>query len=358
MRIAYTLEQCWHRVPGGTAIAALEVARELATRHDIELRGIAGRHAGPPTEGFLPPIRVAALPVGGALLYELWTRLRWPKVESVVNADLVHATTIIPPATALPLVTTLHDIAFLRHPEFFTSHGNAIFRRSVKILQKERAHILCSSHATMTDCVDAGFDQSLLHHVPLGVRPISVSDDDLDRVRRTYNLPSEFVLFVGTQEPRKNLARLVEAMSMVHDAPPLVVVGMDGWGDTGIQPTHDVRLTGFVPSNDLPALYSLCSVFVFPSLLEGYGLPVIEAMAQGAAVVTSRGTSTEEVAGGAAVLVDPLDTSSISHGIFEALQSPRDWRERARARAAEVPWSNTADKTVEVYRRVLQERNS
>ena len=110
MRIAYTFEQCWRRVPGGTGIAAVEVARELALRSDVEMIGVAGRHRHPPTDGFAPSISVNSLPIGGPLLFESWLRLGWPKVESVVdNADLVHSTTIIPPATSLPLVVTIHD---------------------------------------------------------------------------------------------------------------------------------------------------------------------------------------------------------------------------------------------------------
>ena len=353
MRVAYTLEQCWHRVPGGTAISALEVASAMQSVPDVELVAIAGRHAGPPTPGFTPPFPVAALPVGGALLYELWTRCGWPKVESVVSIDLVHSTTVIPPATSLPLVTTLHDIAFVRHPEFFTSHGNKIFRRSLNILKKKRATILCSSQATLQDCLAEGFSAELLHHVPLGVHMANVSHGEIDRVREKYSLPSEFVLFVGTQEPRKNLARLLEAMSLLPDAPPLVVVGMDGWGDSGLTPSSNVILTGYVPTEDLSALYAACSVFVLPSILEGYGLPVIEAMAHGAPVVTSRGTSTEEVAGGAAVLVDPLSVESISDGLRTALASQDDLRQKGLLRAASVPWSETATATARVYHQVV-----
>lgn len=356
MRVAYTLEQCWHRVPGGTAIAALEVASAMKSVPDVELVGVAGRHAGPPTAGYLPPIPVAALPVGGALLYELWTRTGWPKVESVVAVDAVHSTTVIPPATSLPLITTLHDIAFVRHPEFFTSHGNKIFRRSLNILKNKRATILCSSQATLTDCLNEGFSPELLHHVPLGVHMGSVSQSDIDRVRAKYSLPSEFVLFVGTQEPRKNLARLLDALTSMGDAPPLVVVGMDGWGDSGISVSHDVILTGYVPSADVSAMYAACSVFAFPSVLEGYGLPVIEAMAHGAPVVTSRGTSTEEVAGGAAVLVDPLSVESIVEGIRTALSQQEELRARGLVRAANVPWSATAEATAHVYRQVVGDR--
>lgn len=356
MRVAYTLEQCWHRVPGGTGISAIEVARELTQIEGLDLVGVAGRHRRPPTEGFLPPVKVAAMPLGGAALYEMWTRFNWPKVESVIDdVDIVHATSIIPAATDRPLVATVHDLAFIRHPEFFTAHGNKVFARSMRILQDRASLLLCSSMNTYRDCLYAGFEEWRLRHVPLGVTTHVVTDVDRARVRDAYSLPDEFVLFVGTLEPRKNLARLVEALASVNDAPPLVVVGMEGWGDAAPLTGHDVRFTGFVPSVDLPALYNLCSVFAFPSIMEGYGLPVIEAMAHGAPVVTSRGTSTEEVAGGAAVLVDPLDVSSIAAGIREAMASRDAWSSRSLDRAAQVPWSETARLTFAAYSELVDE---
>ena len=356
MRVAYTLEQCWHRVPGGTGISAIEVAKELTQIEGLDLLGVAGRHRRPPTEGFLPPVKVAALPLGGAALYEMWTRFNWPKVESVIDdVDIVHATSIIPAATDRPLVVTVHDLAFIRHPEFFTAHGNKVFARSMRILQDRASLLLCSSMNTYRDCLYAGFEEWRLRHVPLGVTTHIITDVDRARVRDAYSLPEEFVLFVGTLEPRKNLVRLVEALSSMNDAPPLVVVGMEGWGDAAPLVGHDVRFTGFVPSEDLPALYNLCRVFAFPSIMEGYGLPVIEAMAHGAAVVTSRGTSTEEVAGGAAVLVDPLDVSSIAHGIREALASQDSWSARSLDRAAQVPWAETARLTFAAYSELVDE---
>ena len=341
-------------MPGGTGIAAIEVARELAMRSDVEVIGVAGRHRHPPTDGFAPPIAVNSLPIGGPLLVESWLRLGWPKVESVVdNADIVHSTTIIPPATSLPLVVTIHDLAFLRHPDFFTARGNKVFRRSLDIMLNKADMVLCSSQATLEDCVTAGFSSDRLRHVPLGVRAQAITDEDRTRVRATYDLPEQFVLFVGTLEPRKNLTRLIAALGSLRDAPPLVVVGMAGWGDEAPSTAHDVRFTGFVPAHDLPALYEACTVFAFPSILEGYGLPVIEAMAHGAAVVTSRGTSTEEVAGGAAVLVDPLSVESIAAGVSEAMANRDQLRVGSIARAAEVTWSSSAEATVNVYREVL-----
>lgn len=350
VRIAYTLEQCWRRVPGGTGTSALEVLKELLVIDECDVVGVAGHHRRGPTAGFEPPVPVATFPIGGALLVETWTRLRWPKVESVVEGvDVVHSTTIIPPATRKPLVTTIHDVAFLHHPEFFTARGNKVFRRSLDLNREKASLVLCSSTATLNDCLRLGFTSSRLRHIPLGVHAQAVEDHDRQRVRDKYELPSEFVLFVGTVEPRKNLARLVAALESLPGAPPLVIAGIEGWGDAQLTTTHEVHSIGYVAAEDLPALYSLCTVFAFPSILEGYGLPIIEAMAHGAPVVTSRGTSTEEVAGGAAVLVDPLDVASIASGIHTALHQRDDLIAQGYARARQLPWSTTAARTVEAY---------
>ena len=139
------------------------------------------------------------------------------------------------------------------------------------------------------------------------------------------------MLFVGTREPRKNLARLAAAMQQPGTPGPLVVAGADGWGDIGVVDHGSTLFLGFVPDADLAPLYAAATVFAYPSEREGFGLPVAEAMAQGAAVATSSGTSTEEVAGGAAVLVDPFDVDAIARGLIEA----RDRRDELAVAARE-----------------------
>jgi glycosyltransferase involved in cell wall biosynthesis len=186
--------------------------------------------------------------------------------------------------------------------------------------------------------------------VPLGVDVVAVSDADIERVRRRYLLPDEFVLFVGTREPRKNLARLAEAMRGPGMPGPLVVAGADGWGDIGVVDHGNTLFLGFIPDADLAPLYAAATVFAYPSEREGFGLPVAEAMAQGAAVVTSSGTSTEEVAGGAGVLVDPFDVDDIARGITEAADRRAELDALARSRAGELTWSLAAERTLAVYR--------
>ncbi len=357
VRVAYSLEQCWHRVPGGTAVAALEVARAMThVRRDVELIGVSGKHLEDPALNFDLSIDVAGLFVSGALLYEMSLRLNQPKVErAITDIDLVHCTTIIPFATGKKMVATVHDLAFLHHPEFFTRRGNDVFRRSLKVLKKRAGVLLCSSQATVDDCLSEGFAPDRVRHVTLGVRSVPALPSDIDHVRTKYSLPSEYLLFVGTLEPRKNLARLVRALAGRADLPPLVVAGASGWGDIDVPPSANVQFVGFVDDQHLGALYAGASVMCYPSLWEGFGLPILEAMAQGTPVVTSVGTSTEEVAGGAAVLVDPLSEESISNGIDEALRNADLLGRRGRERAAEATWDKTALATARIYDEVMND---
>jgi len=351
VRVAYTLEQCWHRVPGGTGVAALRVAEAMAAHDDIRLVGVAGRHRHLPPEPWLPPIPVAHLPLAAPWLYEAWLRVGWPKVERAAGrVDIAHATTVIPCPTDAKLVVTLHDLVFLHEPEHFTRHGVGVFNRSLDLVRRRADLVLCSSQATMDDCAAAGIAADRLRLVPLGVEVERASADDVASVRAAYDLPDDYLLFVGTVEPRKNLRGLVAALDELPHGAALVVAGADGWGDTGVEPDPRVRFLGFVPSEDLAGLYAGASVFCYPSEREGYGLPVLEAMAQGTPVVTSRGTATEETAGSAAVLVDPFDHVDIARGIDEARRRRTELAAKGLARAQRRSWADTADLTAAAYR--------
>ncbi|NNE11731.1 MAG: glycosyltransferase family 4 protein [Ilumatobacter sp.] len=352
LRVAYTLEQCWHDVPGGTAFAALEVLERLVRRADVEPVGVAGRHRRTPPAPFVPPVPVRSLPVGRPWLYETWNRFDWPAVERATGrVDVCHSTTAIPAASAAPKVVTVHDVAFVAAPKRFTRHGARVMRAG---LERCRAAdlIMCPSAATANGLRELGFPGDRLRIVPWGVEPATITETDRDRVGRRFGLPDEFVLFVGTVEPRKNLPRLVEALAASTVDLPLVVAGAPGWGAEF--PVHGVRahFLGFVEAGDLPALFDLATVFAYPSLEEGFGLPVLEAMAYGTPVVTSKATATEEVAGEAAVLVEPADVESIAAGLGAALDRADELRAAGLARAARFSWEATTDATVAAYREV------
>ena len=361
LRAAITLEQSWHRVPGGTAVAALGLARALAKRPGVELVGVAARHAGPPPEPWRPAIPVRHLSLPRVALYESWHRLRRPRVQRATGGvDVIHATTMAIPPRSAPLLVTIHDLAWRRFPQMFTKRGVSFFRRGLALAKKEADLVLCSSEATLRDCVEAGFEEAKLRVVPLGVEMAPADEADVHRVRVAYELDRPYVLWTGTIEPRKNLARLLDAfvrLDQDHDL-DLVLVGPRGWNENLDGIAHRVRdrvrMLGFVPASDLGPLYAGAEVFCFPSLLEGFGFPVLEAMSQGTAVVTSRGTSTEELAEGAGVLVDPLDAGSIADGLEQALEPSTRARLEplGRARAASFTWERSAELVASAYEEV------
>ena len=363
MRAAVVIEQCWHRVPGGTATATLQQIDAITATGEVDLVGVAARHREPPPEAWRPSVPVRQLPLPRQALYRTWHRLRRPAVERATGpVDVVHATGYaIPPRTA-PLVATLHDLAWRRDPSMFTANGVRFFEAGLRCVLDDADLVLAPSQATLEDCVAAGIARERVRHVPWGMTTTPVTSAQVDAARARYGLAGRYVLTVGTLEPRKNQHRLIEAFARLPQSDvSLVVVGPEGWGDA---PTPEVtalgdrlRFTGFVPRDELGGLYGGASVFCYPSLWEGYGLPVAEAMGAGAPVVTSRGTATEElVTGGAGLAVDPRDVDAIAGALASVLDDD-DLAERLRAagreRAAASTWAHTAEATIAAYREVL-----
>jgi glycosyltransferase involved in cell wall biosynthesis len=350
LRVALTLEQCWHRVPGGTAAAALGIARALQTRTDVDVVGVAAAHKKPAPDPWRPEIPVKHLPLPRLLLYEGWHYLRMPKIERVAGpVDVIHATSLAIPPRSAPLLVTIHDLAFLHDPDHFTTRGLRFFKRGLELVRREADLITCPSRATLEDCISFGLDQSKLRLVPLGITPSPVTRDAIEDAKSRFELHDPFVLWAGTIEPRKNLPRLVRAFSRIQGDVGLVLAGPTGWNqplDELISSDRRIRRIGFVDRADLDALYAGAAAVCWPSLLEGFGFPVLEAMAQGAAVVSSRGTSTEELVGDAGLVVDPLDEAEIADAMEKLLADgalAAELRAKARDRAALFTWDRTAE---------------
>lgn len=362
--MAVTVEQCWHRVPGGTATSTLGTLRALVRRDDLDLVGVAARHGEPPPPAFSLPIPVEHLPLPRPALYEAWHALRWPSVERATGRiDVVHATAVAVPPTKAPLVMTIHDLAFFADPTQPTKHGLRFFTRGTELARRHADLVLVPSEATAGECREHGFDPDRIRLVPWGVDVAPVGDEAVEEALHRRDLVRPYVLFVGTLEPRKNLRGLIEAMALLAGRElDLVLVGPEGWNEdvaallarlegTGI----GVHALGFLAPDELPPLFAGCAAFCFPSLREGFGMPVLEAMAHGAPVVTSSGTATAEVAGDDALLVDPEDHEAIAKALARILDDRAladDLRARGRARAAAYSWERTADLTAAAYAEV------
>jgi len=284
------------------------------------------------------------------------------------RADLLHVQFTAPPFAPCPVVATIHDLSFEHLPETFNRRSWMQLRLTVRRTARMAAHIITPSEFSRRDLVET-----------YGIAPERVSvtlaaaaphfrpapPPAVAEVKRRYGIEGDYVLAVGSIQPRKNLVRLVRAYSDLrrrrsHDKlPQLVIVGKRAWlyGETlraveqsGVAP--NVIFTGYAPERDLPALYTGALCFIYPSYFEGFGLPPLEAMQCGTAVVAGDRTSLPEVVGDAGLLVNPFDEDAIGAAIARLIDD-KELRARlglrGRARAALFNWTETARQTLQVY---------
>jgi glycosyltransferase involved in cell wall biosynthesis len=256
------------------------------------------------------------------------------------SLDVLHCTTFRGPiGSRVPTVVTVHDLAILRAPEAFPRWHRLYGRAGLERVLRAADAVVTVSEFTRAETIElAHVPPERLRVIPNGVDPVFTPEGP--------RAEGDYVLAVATLEPRKNLGRAVSAAREV--GVELRVVGARGWGGVEVD-----GWVGEIPDTELAELYRGARCVLYPSLYEGFGLPVVEAMACGTPVVTSIGTAMEEVAGGAAVLVDPLDVSAIAAGIEQATARRDELIPAGIARARELTWTRAADSVVELWRELV-----
>ncbi len=309
----------------------------------------------------------------------IWMQIRLAQQIKQIQPDLCHFTNHVAPLWfPLPYILTIHDMTLWLYASTHPIRRLVSMRPLIPFAARRAAAIITVSRSAKNDIVRLlGVPEEKIHVIyeapGQAFQPRTEpheqarrNDPGLAAVRRAYNLPPNYLLHVGTLEPRKNLVRLMEAFARLRHrgaiSHHLVLVGHPGWkwrellaAVERLELDGAVHFLGYVPDQKLPALYNLADLLVYPSLYEGFGLPVIEAMASGLPVVTTPNGALAEVAGEAAMMVNPTDVEDIARGIQRVL-SDRVLQETLRARglawARRFSWSKTAEETRQVYWRV------
>ncbi len=274
---------------------------------------------------------------------------------------------LMPYLPGVPTVLTLYDLIPQLFPDYYPAHTRYLINLTTRLALRRADQVIVISEATRHD-IQYQFNAyaKKMTAVPLAPDPRFCPQpmQEVERIRQQYQLPPTYVLYLGINKPHKNLVRLVEAWTAVHSASvQLVIAGAwDGRYPEAkeqaqvLGSSKTIRFLGPVADADLPALYSGAYFFIFPSLYEGFGLPVIEAMACGTAVITSHTSSLPEVGGKAAIYINPNDTADITRQIKHLLDNPTfiaEYQQKSLAQAQKFTWRDTAVSTLNLYRQLL-----
>ncbi len=376
MRIGIDYTAAAHQGAGiGRYTRALVKALTRLDRGNEYRLFVAGR-GGPHGQMQWPSnVRLRIVPLSQRNLTRIWHRLRLPlPVEAFIGSlDLFYSPDfVLPPVLRARTLLTVHDLSFVRYPQTADPRLYRYLNVAVPRSVGRADHVLADSENTARDLAelwDVPVDKVSVLYSGVEPRFRPVTDTaELARVRDRYDLPQNFIFTVGTLQPRKNYERLIRAFSRLSATPEghsqrLVVAGGKGWlyesifdsvRELGLD--NRVLFPGFVHDEDLPALYTLADLFVFPSLYEGFGLPVLEAMACGTPVICSEASSLPEVAGDAALSVDPLDVEGWSQAMGQALNDEELRRRlvaRGLAQARRFTWERAAGELLRLCRSLV-----
>ena len=303
----------------------------------------------------------------------LWKHLRLPISLAFDKVDLVHSPSYTTPfMTSCKSVVTIHDVIFANHPEWCSKRQYLRFKHFVRIAAKQSDAIIVDSNTTRREVLDlTEVPEHKIHVIYLAVDRIyhQIKDEkNYEYLKDKYDFRDNYILFVGSIHPRRNIHRFLKAFSILknEDKIPhkilltgLVLDYKKEIGDLieSLDLIDSVKLLGFVPDEDLVGLYSFADLFIYPSLYEGFGLPVIEAMACGTPVITSNISSLPEVSGDAAILVDPYNILEMAEAMGNILSNSalrEKLIEKGFERVKHFHWEKTAKETLNVYNKVLK----
>jgi glycosyltransferase involved in cell wall biosynthesis len=352
----------------GAGVYAARMLEALALRGEVDLEvfvapGSAKSLAAPGLA--LHPVRAAAR---GRPARIAWTYLASGRAAGHAGADVLHGVHYeLPRRADMPRVVTVHDLTLVTHPEWHEASKVRFFRWAMRRSVAVAERVLCVSATTARDLSDhLGVDPARVDVTPLGTDLRPASEQAVAALRERLRLDGPYVLGLGTLEPRKDLPALIRAFSRLAGELPhrLVLAGLAGWGagevatavaSSGV--AERILLAGYVPEADKAALFTGADLFVYPSRYEGFGLPVLEAMACGTPVITTTGGSLPEVTGDAAVLVAPGDVDGLAVAIGKLAGEAGErvgLVQRGMVRAAGFTWNRCAALTAEAYRRAAQ----
>jgi len=371
MKIALNLVFLVPGETGGMEVYARELIPRLAATPGVEVVCLVNREAAVDTSapwGNVAPMEVVPVHARRRIEWVRGEQQHVPRIASRQGADLVHSLASTGPVYGkVPRVTTVHDLNYLHLPDAHFGVRALGMRLLVPAAVRTSRRIVADSTATKDDLVrHLKADPAVVDVVPLGVAPRTVAPTPEGALRATLGLGDRpVVLSVSAKRVHKNLTRLLDALAQLppERRPMLVIPGYPTPYEAELRAhartvgvEDDVVWPAWLNSEDLEGLYALAAAVVFPSLVEGFGLPVLEGMARGVPVATSNRSSMPEVAGGAALLFDPESPTAI-RGAIEQLLGDEALANRLRtaglARAAEMTWERTAELTVESYRRAL-----